>query len=526
MERNDERLVRCKDGNSTPYLDRSKVRILLCDNDAKSSKEVFTLLCKCSYQVTSVRTPRQVIDALNAEGRDIDIILAEVDLPVSKGLKLLKYIMRDEDLRRIPIIMMSAQDDVSVVVKCLKHGAADYLVKPLRTNELLNLWTHMWRRRHMLGLSEKKILNFDNDLVASDPSDANTNSTTLFSDDTDEKSRRSNILENSISNYREIESNAVACTEPAINSLSEYQSSMTRPTGPTGRYSSCPKKSELKFGESSAFLTYVKSSISPSKRQKNGCNEGATQAEESRKEGIILTWSKPSIADARRYTANIEPENYSFPSSHTSPDTSYVHRSPTPNSSEFHKPRNSSEEHLSTISMHPRNEPQVNVLPYYMPRMMNHQIMMPSPSQLFQSNQHDFQRHTASTVMPQYNPHMPPMMTPFPYYPLCMQSGQMPSTQPWPSTGVLPPTKVIKTHKGERREAALMKFRQKRKDRCFDKKIRYINRKRLAERRPRVRGQFVRRMNGVDVDLNGQPISVGDSDEDGEEEEEEELASR
>ena len=42
---------------------------------------------------------------------------------------------------------MSAQDEVSVVVKCLRLGAADYLVKPVRTNELLNLWTHMWRRR-------------------------------------------------------------------------------------------------------------------------------------------------------------------------------------------------------------------------------------------------------------------------------------------------------------------------------------------------------------------------------------------
>lgn len=46
--------------------------------------------------------------------------------------------------------VMSAQDEVSVVVKCLRLGAADYLVKPLRTNELLNLWTHMWRRRRMV----------------------------------------------------------------------------------------------------------------------------------------------------------------------------------------------------------------------------------------------------------------------------------------------------------------------------------------------------------------------------------------
>lgn len=54
--------------------------------------------------MTAVKSPRQVIDALNAEGPDIDIILSEVELPMSKGLKMLKYITRDKELRRIPVI--------------------------------------------------------------------------------------------------------------------------------------------------------------------------------------------------------------------------------------------------------------------------------------------------------------------------------------------------------------------------------------------------------------------------------------
>lgn len=54
--------------------------------------------------VTPVRSARQVIDALNAEGQYIDIILAEVDLPIKKGMKLLKYLSRDKELRRIPVI--------------------------------------------------------------------------------------------------------------------------------------------------------------------------------------------------------------------------------------------------------------------------------------------------------------------------------------------------------------------------------------------------------------------------------------
>uniref|UniRef100_A0A0A9G040 CCT domain-containing protein n=1 Tax=Arundo donax TaxID=35708 RepID=A0A0A9G040_ARUDO len=47
------------------------------------------------------------------------------------------------------------------------------------------------------------------------------------------------------------------------------------------------------------------------------------------------------------------------------------------------------------------------------------------------------------------------------------------------------------------REAALNKFRLKRKDRCFEKKVRYQSRKLLAEQRPRVKGQFVRQDHGI-----------------------------
>ncbi|KAG0488426.1 hypothetical protein HPP92_007237 [Vanilla planifolia] len=47
-------------------------------------------------------------------------------------------------------------------------------------------------------------------------------------------------------------------------------------------------------------------------------------------------------------------------------------------------------------------------------------------------------------------------------------------------------------HCVSQRQAALAKFRSKRKDRCFAKKVRYLSRQKLAEQRPRLKGQFVR----------------------------------
>ncbi|KAL5569203.1 hypothetical protein UlMin_025778, partial [Ulmus minor] len=41
---------------------------------------------------------------------------------------------------------MSSHDSTSMVVKCFSKGAVDFLVKPIRKNELKNLWQHVWRK--------------------------------------------------------------------------------------------------------------------------------------------------------------------------------------------------------------------------------------------------------------------------------------------------------------------------------------------------------------------------------------------
>ncbi|GAB2220998.1 hypothetical protein Droror1_Dr00012159 [Drosera rotundifolia] len=522
-----------------PFIDRSKVRILLCDNDTRSSTEVLELLCRCCYQVTSVRSARQVIDVLNAEGSEIDIILAEVDLPMKKGMKMLKYITRDKELQRIPVIMMSALDEVSIVVKCLRLGAADYLVKPLRTNELLNLWTHMWRRRRMLGLAEKNILNYEVDLMASDPSDSNTNSTTLFSDDTDEKSRKSMNPDTTLPTYQEDELSYPDVDRMHADSFEHQPDVLEISNHQTGQFTSCPKKSELKIGESSAFFSYTKSSLFKSK-SKSTTTEKATSSlvvDERSK-----AWQDPMMNQVLRHEHGLAFEYNSqgdeLPSSASFPDSTSMERSCTPSASFEHLQSKSSDEGLSKAHMHPRNGTQFDLAagfaahasyPYYMPPGVMNPSMMTHPYQ--NNNPQDLRNHGATEALPQFNtfPHCPPPhvpgMTPFPYYlmGMCLPPGQMPTANQWRSPGSSN-TDETKLKKVDRREAALVKFRQKRKERCFDKKIRYVNRKKLAERRPRIRGQFVTKVNRIKVDLNGEPTA--DPDEDEEEEDDDDPTSR
>nr|XP_015892370.2 two-component response regulator-like APRR1 isoform X2 [Ziziphus jujuba var. spinosa] len=131
-------------------IGHSKLKILLCDRDTESCQEVSTLLTKCCYQVISVSSDMEVINALNSEGPYIDLILAAVDLPINTSMEMIKYIMQDKNFHQIPVIMLSTQDETFLIHKYLKLGATDYLVKPLCKNEILNLWMHMSKKRRMI----------------------------------------------------------------------------------------------------------------------------------------------------------------------------------------------------------------------------------------------------------------------------------------------------------------------------------------------------------------------------------------
>lgn len=47
------------------------------------------------------------------------------------------------------LAVMSTHDSVNIVLKCMLKGAVDFLVKPVRKNELRNLWQHVWRRHRV-----------------------------------------------------------------------------------------------------------------------------------------------------------------------------------------------------------------------------------------------------------------------------------------------------------------------------------------------------------------------------------------
>ncbi len=71
---------------------------------------------------------RQAVDML--AGRRFDLVLLDIMMPEMDGYQVLEHIKSSQVLREIPVIMISAVDEMDSVVRCIELGAEDYLPKP------------------------------------------------------------------------------------------------------------------------------------------------------------------------------------------------------------------------------------------------------------------------------------------------------------------------------------------------------------------------------------------------------------
>jgi len=62
--------------------------------------------------------------------RAFDLVLLDVLMPVRNGAEVLQELKADAELRHIPVLMISALDEMDTVIRCIELGAEDYLAKP------------------------------------------------------------------------------------------------------------------------------------------------------------------------------------------------------------------------------------------------------------------------------------------------------------------------------------------------------------------------------------------------------------
>ncbi|XP_010506696.1 PREDICTED: two-component response regulator-like APRR9 isoform X1 [Camelina sativa] len=453
------------------YLPKTVLRVLLVESDDSTRQIITALLRKCCYKVVAASDGLAAWDILKEKSHNIDLVLTELDLPSISGFALLALCMEHEACKNIPVIMMSSQDSIKIVLKCMLRGAADYLIKPMRKNELKNLWQHVWRR---LTLRDDPTAHAQS-LPASQQN----------LEDTDETSADSRYHSDQGSGAQAISYNGHNKVMENAKSLDERDE-----VKDSGRNDKKPKSFDVTMdliGGIDKRPESIYEDNSPDAcagpelglSLKRSCSVSFEKQDESKHQKLSLSDASAFLRFENSKTAEkavvaLEASSSGEP------------KTPTESHEKLRKVRSdqgsattsSNQENIGSSSITEQNE--LSIPHQVLPSAVTNQVQNPqdSPVPVVESNR--LKGSKEAEVGSQSTCNTDEGI-----------AGQSSSTEKKPKEEESAQQRWSRSQ----REAALMKFRLKRKDRCFDKKVRYQSRKKLAEQRPRVKGQFVRAVN-------------------------------
>lgn len=102
--------------------------ILVVDDDPVNRDMLQRRLARSGYTSTVVSSGQEALDVL-AKSR-ADLVLLDLMMPGLSGLETLEILKADQRLRTVPVIMLTAADDMNTMVQCVLQGAEDYIFKP------------------------------------------------------------------------------------------------------------------------------------------------------------------------------------------------------------------------------------------------------------------------------------------------------------------------------------------------------------------------------------------------------------
>jgi two-component system response regulator MprA len=111
------------------------MRILVVDDDAAVRESLGRALRLEGYEVELASDGAEALERLEANGDDPDLVVLDVLMPNVDGLEVCRTLRRAGS--RLPVLMLTARDEVSDRVAGLDAGADDYVVKPFALAELL-----------------------------------------------------------------------------------------------------------------------------------------------------------------------------------------------------------------------------------------------------------------------------------------------------------------------------------------------------------------------------------------------------
>ncbi len=118
--------------------------MLVVDDDVRNIFALSSVLERRGMRVLTASTGSEAVRLLDASP-GLAIVLMDIMMPDMDGYQTMRAIREKPELRKLPIIALTAKAMKGDREKCLEAGASDYLAKPVNTEQLLSslrMWLH------------------------------------------------------------------------------------------------------------------------------------------------------------------------------------------------------------------------------------------------------------------------------------------------------------------------------------------------------------------------------------------------
>ena len=120
-----------------------EMKILVVDDFATMRKMVRNILRQQGFNnIEEAEDGNAALTQLNSQA--FDFVITDWNMPKTSGLELIQAIRADEQLKQIPVLMVSAEALKENIVAAVKAGANDYIVKPFDAKTMSDKLTRIF----------------------------------------------------------------------------------------------------------------------------------------------------------------------------------------------------------------------------------------------------------------------------------------------------------------------------------------------------------------------------------------------
>ena len=110
-------------------------KLVLVVDDQEINRDSLEIILEDDYEIIYAENGKEAIDQMRGHANELSLVLLDLMMPVMNGFEVMEIVREDEQLKHIPIIVLTAEK--SAELRALQMGAADFITKPFDMSEVI-----------------------------------------------------------------------------------------------------------------------------------------------------------------------------------------------------------------------------------------------------------------------------------------------------------------------------------------------------------------------------------------------------